>query len=188
MKLNKSHRSNIIFVIIFAVIFFTPLRGYIQVFVSQIKMSILSPSVEDVDSRIKLTNYNWNLKGINTNDLKFVDAKEKVIIVNFWATWCPPCRAEMPSLQKLYDDYKDKIEFIFVTNENSDTVTRFLEKNNYTLPSFNQYTNTPKEFNVSSIPATYIINKKGEIVVHEVGAADWNSKAIRVILDELLEN
>lgn len=188
MKISKSQRSNIIFAIVFALIFFTPLRGYIQVFASQIKMSVLSPSVEDVDSRVKLTSYNWNLKGINTNDLRFVDAKEKVIIVNFWATWCPPCRAEMPSLQALYTDYKDKIEFIFITNENSGIVVNFLEKNNYTLPSFNQYTNTPKEFNVSSIPATYIINKKGEIVVHEVGATDWNSSTIRTILDKLLQD
>ena len=187
MKISKSQRSNIIFVIVFAIIFFTPLRGYIQVFVSQIKMSIFPPSIENVNNRVKLANYNWNLKGINTDDLKFIDIKEKVVIINFWATWCPPCRAEMPSLQKLYDDYRDNVEFIFITNEESNIVLRFLEKNNYNLPSYNQYSATPNEFNVSSIPATYIINKNGEIVVHEVGAADWNSNTIRDILDKLLQ-
>lgn len=188
MKLSKSQRSNLIFIIVFSIIFFTPLRGYIQVFVSQIKMSVFSPSIENVESRVKLANYNWNLKGINTEDFRFIDAKEKVILINFWATWCPPCRAEMLSFQKLYIDYKDDVVFLFLTNEESHIVKKYLDKKGFDLPSYNQYSNTPQEFQVSSIPATYIIDRKGSIVIDKVGPADWDSDKIRDLLNELMQN
>lgn len=186
MSLSKSQRSNLIFFGIIAFIFFTPLRGYIQEYVGKAKMLLFSPSVEDSGSRVKVTDYRWNLKGINTSDYNFENANGKVVFLNFWATWCPPCRAEMPSIQKLYNDYKDKVEFIFITNEKPETVKQFLNKNSYTLPAYNELTRTPKEIQVSSIPATYLINKKGEIVVHSVGATAWNSEKIRKLLDELI--
>ncbi|PHR70308.1 MAG: thiol-disulfide oxidoreductase [Lutibacter sp.] len=150
-------------------------------------MAVFSPSIENEDNRITISDYKWNLKGINTADYNFENANGKVVFVNFWATWCPPCRAEMPSIQKLYNDYKDKIEFIFISNEKSGTVDNFLSKNNYTLPSYNQLNASPQEFSVSSIPATYLLNKKGEIVIHSVGASDWNSDKIRKLLDELID-
>lgn len=186
MKLNKSQRSNLIFFGIIAIIFFTPLRGILQVYASKAKMMILSPSEESVENRVVVASYDWNLKGINTTDVKINTSNGKVVFVNFWATWCPPCRAEMPSIQNLYVDYKDKIEFVFVTSEKPKVVIDFLDKNEYSLPSYNRYNQGPSEFKVSSIPATYVLNKKGEIVVHEVGAVNWNSKKFRSLLDELL--
>lgn len=187
MALSKSQRSNLIFFGIIALIFFTPLRGHLQEFVGKVKMAVFSPSVENVNDRVSLTSYKWNLKGINAADYNFEDANGKVVFVNFWATWCPPCRAEMPSIQKLYNDYKNKVEFVFISNEESRKVSDFLTKNNYTLPSYNQFNASPTEFSVSSIPATYLLNKKGEIVIHSVGSSDWNSAKIRKVLDELLD-
>ena len=184
MKFSKSQRSNLIFFGIIAVIFFTPIRGYIQEFTAKILAT--TPVKIEQENRVGVTDFNWNLKGINTVDYNFVNARDKVVFINFWATWCPPCRSEMPAIQNLYDLYKDKVKFIFVTNEDQSIVSKFLNKENYTLPSYNQYTNTPKEFSVSSIPATYIINTKGEIVVHKVGPADWDSEKTQKLLDELL--
>lgn len=186
MAITKSQRSNIIFFGIIALIFFTPLRGIVQEYVGKAKMLLIPPSIEDKEDRTKVTDYNWNLKGVNTNDYDFENAKNKVVFLNYWATWCPPCRAEMPSIQKLYNDYNDKITFLFISNENASTVAEFLKQNNYTLPSYNQLTKSPNAFSVSSIPATYIINKKGEVVVHTIGSANWNSEKIRTLLDKLL--
>ena len=184
MKISKSQRSNIIFVIILGVLFFTPIGGQIKEFAS--KLLAFSPSVEDVEDRVVLDNYQWNLKGINTNDVNFNDARGKVVILNFWATWCPPCRAEMPSFQKLYDDYKDKVVFLFITNEGENKVNKFMKTNDYNLPSYNEYSSSPSVFDVSSIPASYVINKNGAIVIDKVGAADWDSDKFRNLLDELL--
>jgi thiol-disulfide isomerase/thioredoxin len=185
MKITKSQRSNIIFLIVLALLFFSPLGGLVKEYSA--RLLAFAPSVENKSSRATLNNYNWKLKGLNTTDFNFENAREKVVVLNFWATWCPPCRAEMPSLQNLYNDYKEDVVFLFLTNEESEKVIRFLEKNKYNLPSFNQYTQTPAAFPVSSIPATYIIDRNGSIVIDKVGPADWNSKTVRVLLDELLQ-
>lgn len=185
MKISKPQRSNIIFVGILAILFFTPLGGKIKEYSA--RLLSFAPSVENEENRVVLKNYNWNLKGINTTDFNFENAKGKVVILNFWATWCPPCRAEMPSFQKLYNDYNDKVVFVFLTNEKEAIVHKFMDKYDYDLASFNQYSVAPSEFNVSSIPATYVIDKKGAIVIDKVGPADWDSESFRELLDNLLE-
>ena len=168
MKLNRKVISNIAFFLLIGAMLYPPTKIYFIRFFS------FAPSVEQ-SSTIQLQNYNWSLKGLNTEDLDFNTAKNKVVFVNLWATWCPPCVAELPSIQTLYNDYKDKVEFVFVTNEDWETVSKFYQKRGYDLPTYNRLTQTPKELYSKSIPATYIIDKSGTIVVSEKGAADWNS-------------
>ncbi len=167
-----------------ATIFFTPLGGKVKEFVARLMST--SPSIENVENRVVVTDYNWRLKGLNIKDYNFEEARGKVVFLNYWATWCPPCRAEIPDIQALYNDYKDKVEFVFITNEKETIVTDFFQKNKYNLPSYNQLNTGPIQFKVSSIPTTYIINKKGEIVVHKIGPADWDGKTVRKLLESLL--
>ena len=93
----------------------------------------------------------------------------------------------MPSIQKLYDDYKDKVVFVLITKENTKTVNSFLDKKGYSMPSYNELSKSPSEFYFSSIPTTFVLNKKGEIVDYVVGSANWNSSNFREKLDKLLE-
>ena len=173
--------SNILFIVALAVVIYPPSRAWMM------RLVAFSPSIENIEDRAKLTHYNWQLKGINTADLDFETAKNKVIIVNMWATWCPPCVAEMPSLQDLYNDYKDQVVFVFVTSEGAEKVTPFMEKNNYNLPIYNMMSKEPDLLSTQSIPTTYLINKKGEIVIKKTGAANWNSTKVRNQLDELIK-
>ena len=106
--------------------------------------------------------------------------------MNLWATWCPPCIAEMPSMQKIYDAYGDRVVFLLVSNENQEKVTTFLKRKNLSIPSYYPLSSIPKEIASNSIPATYIIDKKGFIVVEKIGAANWNSTSVRKLLDNLL--
>lgn len=173
--------SNIIFVIIVAVMLYPPSREWVQ------RQLAFSPSVEKVEDADKIDSYNWSLNGLNAESINFNDLQGKVVFVNFWATWCPPCRAEMPMIQKLYDDYKDKVAFVFVTSESWSTVEDFYKKNDYNLPSYNSVSNPPIKFTeTNSIPATYLLDKKGNILISKTGAADWDSKKVRTLLDELI--
>ena len=179
---NKKNISNIVFVLVIALLLYSPTREW---FMRQIAFS---PSVKSIDESEKIDTYNWSLKGLNTDNVNFNEFKDKVVFVNFWATWCPPCRAEMPMIQKLYDDYKDKVTFIFVTNENWTTVEKYYNKNGYNLPAYNSLSNIPVKFSeTNSIPATYLLDKEGNILIKKVGAADWNSKKTRKLLDELIK-
>jgi len=110
-----------------------------------------------------------------------------VVVVNFWATWCPPCVAELPSLVKLYADYGDNVRFVLVNNEQPQKVSEFLKKKNYSVPVYFEKSRTPEVLRSKSIPATYILNKSGKIVVDEKGAANWDSESTRNLLDQLLE-
>jgi peroxiredoxin len=92
----------------------------------------------------------------------------------------------MPSIQKLYDSYKNEVVFLFVANDKVEKVNSYLKENNYTFPVHFEITNTPAELISSSIPTTFIIDKSGKIVMEKKGAANWNSDKVRAVLDKLL--
>lgn len=189
MRLNKKMLSNIIFIGLIIFIF-TPyglgLRTKLTQGITYIKSFVLPPKVESVENR-KEFNVNFPLKAIvNAHDVNLNELKGKVVFINYWATWCPPCRAEMPSMQSLYNDYKDKIDFIFITSDNRQKVEEYFSKNNYDLPTYNLLASPPQEIYTRSIPATFILDKKTKIALSEFGPGNWNSNATRKLLDGLI--
>ncbi len=188
MDFIKKHWSNILF---FGLIVFMftpagmPLRALLIKGVSYITSRVENLEI-DKEKRIKLENYQWQLIDNQGEIINFKDFQHKVILLNNWATWCPPCVAEMPSLQALYDDYKDKVVFVFLAHDKPEKVQLFLQKNHLNIPVYYLRTDLPKILQSSSIPTTFIIDKSGEIVVKKTGAADWNSGQVRRILDKLL--
>lgn len=115
--------------------------------------------------------------------------KGKVVFINFWASWCPPCRAEMPDLEKLYQKLKDdeRLVFLFI-NEDEDTskAIQYLQKNNFTMPLHYASGNVPGEIFSGSLPTTVVINKEGKIVLKHQGMARYNSEDFIRQLKELL--
>ena len=179
---KKKNISNALFIIVLALMLYPPTREW------GMRQIAFAPSVKDVSEADKLDTYNWELNGLNTQSLNFNEFENKVVFINFWATWCPPCRAEMPMIQSLYNDYKDKIAFVFVTNENWTTVEKYFIKKGYELPVYNSGSTPPNKFTeTNSIPASYLIDKQGNIVISKTGAADWNSSKVRQLLDKLIK-
>lgn len=177
----KKNIANIVFVILIGLLVYPPTKIHFIRFFS------FSPNVEDTPRQKILKDFNWSLKGLNTKSLNFMELDEQVVFVSFWATWCPPCIAEMPSMKTLYEDYKDKVTFVFITNEPWNKVATFYKKNAYNFPSYHQQNEAPEEFDHTSIPTTYIVSKDRRIVVHEKGAANWNTNGIRKLLDTLIK-
>ncbi|MGB5418505.1 TlpA family protein disulfide reductase [Algibacter sp.] len=134
-----------------------------------------------------MTDYNWGLKNKEGDVFNFKSTKGKVVLLNFWATWCPPCIAEMPSMQDLYTDYKDKIEFVFVSNEDFTVINKFMAKNGYDFQVYNPVTQYPENFDISSIPRTFLIGKSGNIVIDKTGAANWNGDSVRETIETLIK-
>lgn len=186
MKLSKEQVSNAIWILTLVLILFTPVGFHLRVWVNKVIATTLSADVVEDDERITLEDYHWKLVDLEGKRIDFQSVKGKVAVVNVWATWCPPCVAELPSFVELYGDYKDKVVFTFVANDEKDKVDVFLEKKGYALPVYFQASEAPQELTSSTIPATYIISKSGKIVVDEKGAANWNSERTRTLLDELI--
>ena len=189
MNFIKKNLSNILFVV-FVIFLFTPyglpVRATLIKGVSMITTRVFSMEI-DKEEQVLIDDYNWQLKGLEGNSLNFSTFKGKTIVINFWATWCPPCVAEMPSFQKLYDAYGDRVVFLFVANDEPDRVVSFIDDKNYDLPVYFQQTKVPDEMNSNSLPTTYIVESSGHIVASKVGAADWNSDKVRKLLDRLIE-
>ena len=187
MKLTIPKAKNILFLVFLAIIIIPQTRKPIQVFINK-GLALLSPSEVEESKRKQLLDYNWELIDINGTKTNFKESKKRVVLVNLWATWCPPCIAEMPSLDKLYADYKNKIDFYLVSNEETDVLKSFVEKNNYQFNVHIAKTKYPELFDVSSIPRTYLIDKNGYMIFDKKGAANWTSESVRKTIDELLED
>ena len=191
MKIFKSKEfyKNLMFIAFLAIVLVpNPIGKEIKVLVSKIRVMVLNPAVESADKQQQLSNYDyeWKLVDIKGKQVQLSDYKGKVILLNYWATWCPPCIAEMPSLQKLYNDYQDKMVFIFLTSDDKSKVNTFMDKKKFTLPVFYQASNAPSKLATNSLPTTFLIDQNGKILMEEIGASDWNGASMRSILDKLL--
>ncbi|NJD57537.1 MAG: TlpA family protein disulfide reductase [Nitrospirae bacterium] len=115
--------------------------------------------------------------------------KGKVVLLNFWATWCPPCKAEMPSMNKLYNDIKTRgFEIIAVSADNSPSAIReFLSKNRLDFPVlFDETKSVTRLYHVFSMPTTFLIDRNGGIVEKFYGEEDWTDPVIRKKIEKLL--
>ena len=173
--------SNILFVIVIALALHTPTRVWL------IRLVSFTPSIESSENSKKITNYNWELEGLNTPSINFEQYKGKVIFLNFWATWCPPCIAELPYIQTFYDDYNDEVAFVFISKDNWTEINAFFKEHNYNFKAYKAKNILEDLPRISSIPRTFVIDKKGNIRIDKAGSADWNSASFRAEIDDLLK-
>ena len=187
MKKRKFKISDIIFAVFILLLIIPQTRTPIQVAVNKLKVAVWSPSVEDEEDQNEVTPFEYVVVDLQGNSQNISVGKGKVTFVSYWATWCPPCIAELPGIQDLYKDYGDKVNFILLTQEEPDKVQRFINKKDYELPIYLPQMQAPEILQENSIPTNYVIDATGKIIIKETGAADWNSKKIRKLLDELIE-
>lgn len=185
MAFTKKRIFNIAFYVLIVAIIFTPLGFKVKVFTNQIFSG--NPNTLKQEEQIVLQNYNWKFVDAKENSFNFNDYQGKVVFINFWATWCPPCVAEMPSLQKLYTDYKNDVEFIFLASDKVKNVNTYLKENNFSFNVYYSNYKLPQELKHTVIPTTFVLNKSGKIIVKETGAKNWNSEKTRKLLDKLLK-
>lgn len=127
-----------------------------------------------------------NSAGITTTT---AGLKGKVVFINFWASWCPPCRAEMPSLELLYKKLQNDDRFVFLfINEDEDKskAIKYLEKNHFTIPLYSRSGDVPNEIFSGTLPTTVVIDKDGKVVLKHEGIAGYNTDAFIRQLKDLL--
>ena len=120
------------------------------------------------------------------------DQRGKVVLLNLWATWCPPCRAEMPAMEKVYQELKDENFTILAIStrdarETRQKVVDYINEEGYTFPVLFDETAeaVPGFYHTGSIPTSYVIDKNGTVVARLVGAFEWDTSEVVDLLREL---
>ncbi|MGZ5247698.1 MAG: TlpA family protein disulfide reductase [Flavitalea sp.] len=127
----------------------------------------------------------FNLKDINGNIVNLESLKGKKVFVNLWATWCPPCRKEMPSIQKLSAEVnKNNVVFVMLSlDDDFEKAKAYVQENNLMLPIYYPAETLPELFNVEGIPATFIFNEKGKLIKRVDGMDNYDSGKYRELLN-----
>jgi len=131
----------------------------------------------------------FTIKDLAGKNISLSAFKGKVVLLNFWATWCPPCRAEMPALNKLYREKKNRgLEIIAVSTDRSvSSVKDFLEKHKVDFPIlFDEDHTAAKLYRVFSMPTTFLIDRNGTIVEKFYGEYDWTEPETKGKIEKLL--
>jgi thiol-disulfide isomerase/thioredoxin len=175
--------------LILVVLKYTGLLGYVtQVSQSMvIKTGLLDASTDEKGK--ELFDYDFAIKNLSGEKFSFDQYKGKVVFLNLWATWCGPCKAEMPAIQKLYDEVgADDISFVMLSidrDRDQHKVEKYAKDKAYTFPIFMPSGFLTDQLNVPSIPTTFIIDKYGKIVAKEVGTTNFNTPKFKKFLKEL---
>jgi len=132
-------------------------------------------------------NLNMAMVSMEGDQVNLQQFRGKVLFINFWASWCPPCVAEMPTILKLSNEISNPdVRFILVNlDENSQKARDFIKRKEITLPVYQPISRIPGDLSSSTIPATFIIDKSGRIVLQRKGMAEYDTKAIRALLRKL---
>ena len=118
----------------------------------------------------------FELRDLSGKKVRLSDFRGKVVFLNFFATWCPPCREEMPSIQRLYEKTGQWKAFKLITvsvDRIENDARAFLEKGKYTFPVLLDGSGVADNYGIRGIPTTYIIDKRGKLVNMAVGGNDW---------------
>jgi peroxiredoxin len=132
----------------------------------------------------------FNLKTLDGKSLQLSALKGKVVLLDFWATWCPPCRAEMPSMETLYQAYQEQGFVILAVSSDvqwAAVVQPFMAQYRLSFPSLLDTTGRVHAlYGVRSIPTSYLLDRHGRVVSREIGARNWANAEARALVASLL--
>lgn len=185
---KKNYWRYLIYVVLLGLVIWPTSRSFFQQ--QLMRIGLFQPNLENkesqsgTDSVQRVSFISMDKEIVNTADML-----GKVVFINFWATWCGPCITEMPSIQKLYDKFKDNPQVVFLIVEvdsNTRGARQFLTENKLTLPIFFPNSNIPQAWLSSSIPSTVILNKKGVLVEKKVGMYDYSGQKVQDYIQSLI--
>lgn len=133
----------------------------------------------------------FTLRNLAGQEVKLADLRGKVVLVNFWATWCPPCREEIPSMDRLNRAMAGKpfqMLAISIDEGGKEAVEAFFHKAGVTLPTLlDPGQKTGKRYGITGVPETFIVDKNGVILKKVVGALDWSDPMVAGFLDNAMK-
>jgi len=167
----------------FPVLFFG--GAYLYFKLDMAGFNLTPPKIVPVEQTISL---DWDVKTLSGEAVNLKEAFQgKPVFLNFWATWCPPCKKEMPSIESLYNKYKEKVGFACISNESIKDLQKFRDAKGYTMPIYHLEGNPPEALEVKGIPLTYVISKDRMTLFKHYGGADWAHADVIAYFEDMLD-
>lgn len=176
---------NLFLIVVILSFFFTSLGYETKILLQRIFANSVEILSENEQYRI---DEDWVLKDRNHKQFNLNQSEGRVKFVYFWASWQSMSIADLKGIQKLYDDYCQKIDFYIITNELPEPVEQKMNDRNYHFKVTYLIIDQKKPFDVTKIPSGYIVNQQGRVVAQGQGATRWDSQKVRKLLDKLLKN
>ncbi len=188
-KLNWSNITTVLMVLIAALLIFSP-RLKSWVIIGLMTIGFFKPDVPSLKDPQNLSPAPAMLaRSLDNKTVDLQQEKGKVVFVNFWATWCPPCLAELPSINQLYEKVKDNPNIVFVTvdvDNNLSKSTQFIKDKGYDLPVYGgDPAHVPNSLFENGIPTTLVIDKKGNVVFSHFNRANYDDEKFLQFMSEL---
>lgn len=132
----------------------------------------------------------FTLSTPNNGSLRLADLRGRVVFLNFWATWCPPCREELPGMERLYQKHRAKglvVVGLSMDSDGASVVTPFLKEHRLTFPvGLDPKMTVASLYGVRALPSTFIIDRSGHIASIAIGPRDWDGKASHALFESML--
>lgn len=162
---------------------------YLLIVLSFFLLTAEAPGPWGIDELVGKKAPDFILTDIHGKNLSLSSLKGRIVIINFWATWCPPCRAEMPSLNRLYKEYGTRglVVLAISTDTSANVVKSYLNKNPFDFTILLDTDNkVSRQFRVFSIPTSFLIDKNSVIIQRYIGEEDWEAPEIKSKVKEAL--
>jgi thiol-disulfide isomerase/thioredoxin len=185
--LTKKNIVNALFIALFLTIFLIP-SAKALVMQGLMEIGLFKPSLDERNTTPSTDLSAIKFKDSKNNIVSLGDLEGKVIFLNFWATWCPPCLAEMPSINKLHQQFANDQEVVFLLIDADSDFKKsqgYLDRKNYNLPLFTFASDIPETLFKGSLPTTIVFDKKGRIAYNGVGAANYANPKFITFINEL---
>lgn len=171
---------------VMAILYFTGLHTEVIGTLQRVVLAtgIMTPDKPEGKVAIDASDYDFELVRLDGKEISFSDLKGKTIFLNLWATWCPPCIAEMPAIQSLYEKTSsDEIAFVMLSmDDDREKPIKFIKRKEFTFPVYTLKNGLPQVFHSQSIPTTFVISPEGEIMVKQAGMASYDTESFRALL------
>jgi len=184
----KKYISNGVFILFLALILFVP-SAKALVIQGLMTIGLFNPNVQK-EKIATNPSLDLKFKDQNGNTVTLAELKGKVVFINFWATWCPPCLAEMPSINKLYERHKNNSDVVFImldADSNFAKANGYMKARKYAMPVYQMASSVPEQIFAGSLPTTVIFDKQSRLSFKHEGAANYNSKKFVEFMEKLVK-
>ena len=194
-KVKKRKRSLIEWGAIIGVIAFLYITGLHTTVIGTLQKGLLAtglikPDIPTVTDTFPDANRDFYMADEDGQVISLAHFDGEVVFMNIWATWCLPCIAEMPSINKLYQQFgeSDNVKFVLVSMDDEfDKAKQFMEKRGFDMPIYHYRTKVPGTYESNVIPTTYVISGDGKLMLEKQGLAKYDTPEFEQFLRDLAE-